>query len=61
MVFLTDEKVVKIITRAKLLIKATKVTIRELPSFIGLHVSAFDAILEAPLHYRAWKEINLMA
>ena len=59
MVFFTDEKVVKIIIRAKLLIKATKVTVRELASFIGLLVSAFDAILEAPLHYRALERNKL--
>ena len=59
MVFLTDEKVVKIITKAKLMVKATKVTARELASFIGLIISAFDAILEAPLHYKALERNKL--
>ena len=34
-------------------------TVGELASFIGLLISAFDAILEAPLHYRALERNKL--
>ncbi|XP_060595146.1 uncharacterized protein LOC132749435 [Ruditapes philippinarum] len=51
-VFLTDEKVEKIIKKAGSILECELVVVRELASFIGLIVSSFNAILEAPLHYR---------
>jgi hypothetical protein len=52
MVFLTDEKIQKILLKAKQLTALKIVVVRELASFIGLLVNAFYAVLEAPLHYR---------
>lgn len=52
MVFLTDEKICKIIYMAKILLKENVIVIRQLASFIGMIINAFFAILEAPLHYR---------
>lgn len=52
MVFLTDEKICKIIYMAKILLKEKVIVIRQLASFIGMIINAFFAILEAPLHYR---------
>ena len=51
-VFLTDEKIDKIMSKANHLLTCQTVTVRELASFIGSVVNAFDAVLEAPLHYR---------
>ena len=52
MVFLTKEKVQKIIDFANFLLDATSLTVRQLSSFIGLIINTFFAILEAPLQYR---------
>ena len=52
-VYLTEGKVQKIIIKAHSLLTSRTVVIRDLASFIGLLVSTFHAILEAPLHYRS--------
>lgn len=52
LVFLTDEKVQKIIAMANFLLKEDFIVVRQLASFIGLIINAFFAVLEAPLHYR---------
>ena len=52
MVYLTEEKIEKIILKAKILLEKETVTVRELASFIGSIINAFYAVLEAPLHYR---------
>lgn len=51
-VFLTEDKIQKLITKSKLLLGKEVVIVRELASFIGSVVNAFYAVLEAPLHYR---------
>ncbi len=51
-VFLTEEKVQKILTKAEVLMEKGVVVIRELASFIGLIISVFFAVFEAKLHYR---------
>ena len=53
MIYLTQEKVDKIILSATVLISKKTVTVRKLASFIGLIINAFYAVLEAPLHYRS--------
>ena len=52
MVFLTKEKVQKIIDFANFLLDTSSLTVRQLASFIGLIINTFFAVLEAPLHYR---------
>ena len=52
MVFLTDEKINKIMSKANRFPCCQTVTVRELASFIGPIDNGFDAVLEAPLHYR---------
>ena len=52
-VFLTDEKIQKIIAKAQSLLETGMVVVREVASFIGLIINAFYAILEAPLYYRS--------
>ncbi|OOZ38563.1 hypothetical protein BOW52_08340 [Solemya elarraichensis gill symbiont] len=59
-VFLTDEKVQKIISKASGLLKRDLVRVRDLASFIGLVISTFHAILEAPLHYRPLERDKLV-
>lgn len=51
-VFLTDEKIERIISLGTLILKQRNITIRCLSSFIGLIVHAFYAITLGPLHYR---------
>ncbi|CAC5367626.1 unnamed protein product [Mytilus coruscus] len=51
-IFLTDEKIDKIISLGKVLLKQKFVTVRCLASFIGLVVHAFNAVSVGPLHYR---------
>ena len=51
-VFLTQEKINKIISSATLILKQREVTIRSLASFIGLLIHAFHAVSYGPLHYR---------
>lgn len=51
-VFLTEEKVKKILLKAKNLLSKGFVVVRELASFIGLIINAFYAVLEAPMYYR---------
>ena len=53
MVFLTDEKVAKIISCSSELLDKESVSIRAVASFIGLVINAFYAVLEAPMHYRS--------
>lgn len=58
-VFLTEEKLQKILLYANTLCKQGRVVVRQLASFIGLIINAFFAILEAPLHYRALERDKL--
>lgn len=51
-VFLTEDKIQKLLTKSKSLLEKEAVVVRELASFIGSVVNAFYAVLEAPLHYR---------
>lgn len=51
-VYLTADKVQKILTKSKQLLEKGKVIIRELASFIGLIINAFYAVFEAKLHFR---------
>lgn len=53
MVFLTEEKIHKIIDQAQQLLSYNKVKVRDLASFIGRVVNAFFAVLEAPMFYRS--------
>lgn len=53
MVFLTEEKVEKIISKARGLLKSSVVVVKDLASFIGSIINAFYAVLEAPLYYRS--------
>ena len=55
-IFLTQEKVKKILLKAKYLLKNGTVVVRELASFIGLIINAFYADFEAPLHYNGEKQ-----
>lgn len=59
-VYLTEEKVQKILTKARLLLEKGVVIVRELASFIGLIINAFFAVFEAPLHYRALERNKLV-
>ena len=49
MIYLPEDKEVKIAPKAEALLRAGRVVVRDLASFIGLIVSSFYAILEAPL------------
>lgn len=60
-VFLPDDKVEKIIRLAKNLSSRKFVIVRDLASFIGLIISAFYAVLEAPLHYRPLEREKIKA
>ena len=60
MVFLTEEKIVKIFNLAKYLLGKEIIIVRQLASFIGLVINAFFAIFEAPLHYRALERDKLI-
>ena len=60
MVFLTDEKIQKIICKATLLLRAQEVVVRDLASFIGNIINAFDAVYEAQLHYRSLERDKLL-
>lgn len=59
-VFLTEEKLEKIICKASALLKCDHVVVRDLASFIGLVISTFYAIQEAPLHYRALERNKIL-
>ena len=59
-IFLTEEKVQKIMLKAKHLLEKLKVIVRELASFIGLVINAFYAVLEAPLHYRSMERNKIV-
>ena len=52
-IFLTEEKVQKIKTKAQSLLNTGLVVVREVASFIGLIINAFHAVLEAPMYYRS--------
>ncbi|XP_053398281.1 uncharacterized protein LOC123550528 [Mercenaria mercenaria] len=52
MVFLTEEKIQKILSKARHLLQQSAVIVKDLASFIGSIINAFYAVLEAPLHYR---------
>ena len=58
-VYLTEEKIQKILTKAKALLKKGVVIVRALASFIGLIINAFYAVFEAPLHYRGLERNKL--
>lgn len=58
-VFLPEEKICKILSKAKMLLEKRTVVVRELASFIGLIVNAFYAVLEAPLFYRGLERNKL--
>ncbi|CAC5367588.1 unnamed protein product [Mytilus coruscus] len=51
-IFLTDEKIDKIISLGKIILQQKCVTVRCFASFIGLVVRAFNAVSVGPLHYR---------
>ncbi|VDI23377.1 Hypothetical predicted protein [Mytilus galloprovincialis] len=51
-IFLTDEKIDKIISLGKIILQQKCVTVRCFASFIGLVVHAFNAVSVGPLHYR---------
>ncbi|XP_045167098.2 uncharacterized protein LOC123530393 [Mercenaria mercenaria] len=59
MVFLPEEKIQKIISKASKLLHQDSVRIRDLASFIGLLINAFHAVLEAPLHYRSLERLKV--
>ena len=52
-VFLTEEKIQKILSMCSTFLISKIISIRQLSSFIGLCVHAFNAITLAPLHYRS--------
>jgi len=58
-VFLTEEKVSKIIAKGMKLLETETVSVRQLASFIGMLINAFYAVLEAPLHYRILEKNKL--
>ena len=58
-IFLTEEKLVKILLKAENLLEKRTVIVRELVSFIGLIINAFYAVFEAPLHYRGMERNKL--
>lgn len=51
-IFLTQDKVQKLVTSASRLIEKGVIKVRDLASFIGLVINAFYAVFEAPMHYR---------
>lgn len=59
-IFLTEEKVQKILTKAKTLLKKGVVVVRELASFIDLIINAFFAVFEAKLHYRSLERDKIL-
>lgn len=60
-VFLTEEKIDKIVSLGKLLLNKERVLIRCLASFIGLVVHAFNAVTVGPLHYRSLERDKISA
>ena len=58
-VYITEEKIQKILTKAKALLKKGVVIVRALAFFIGLIINAFYAVFEAPLHYRGLERNKL--
>ena len=60
-IFLTEEKVQKIKTKAQSLLNTRLVVVREVASFIGLIINAFHAVLEAPMYYRSLERDKLLA
>ncbi len=54
-VFLTYEKIEKILDLCTSILTAKSVSIRKFASLIGVVVHAFNAILPGPLHYRAFE------
>ena len=58
-VYLTEEKVNKILLKAKQLLQKWIVVVRELASFTGLIINAFYAVFEAPSHYRGMERNKL--
>lgn len=51
-VFLTEEKVEKIVTLGNIILRKREITVRTLASFIGLVVHACKVVHFAKLHYR---------
>lgn len=60
MVFLTEEKLQKIILYARNIYSKNTIIVRELASFIGLIINAFYAVFEAPLHYRTLERNKIL-
>lgn len=51
-IYLTDEKINKIIAKCTNLLEKKVIVVRDLASFIGSVINSFYAVLEAPLYYR---------
>ncbi|CAC5415403.1 unnamed protein product [Mytilus coruscus] len=51
-VFLTDEKIDKILYFCNLILHQKRITIRLFSKLIGLIIHAFNTVLQGPLHYR---------
>ena len=60
-VFLTDEKIDKILSFGRILLEKREITIRSLSSFIGLIVHAFYAVTVGRLHYRSLERNKVSA
>lgn len=60
-VFLTEEKIDRIISLGNMILNSFYVTIRCLASFIGLIVHAFNAVIYGPLHYRTLEREKVLA
>ena len=52
-VYLTDEKIQKILNLSQIILSDIRVKIRQFASLIGLLVHACNAVFQGPLHYRA--------
>lgn len=59
-VFLTEEKILKIISKASALLQSQYVVVRDLASFIGSIINAFDAVYGAQLHYRSLERDKIL-
>lgn len=60
MIFLTEEKIQKILRKAHALLSKQRVSIRSVASLIGSIVNAFYAVLEAPMHYRSLERDKIL-
>lgn len=59
-VFLTEDKIQKIICKAEALLRTQQIVVRDLASFIGSVINAFDAVYEAQLHYRCLERDKIL-